>query len=69
MTGADNPRSWSRPIQPTPPTMGCFRASDIVNLRIQADLAMLSACATAPSGEDGRDGRGDVSIKLLRVVT
>lgn len=32
-----------------------LRASDIVGLDIRADLAVLSACSTAPSGEDGAE--------------
>lgn len=30
---------------------GLLRASDIVNLRLRSDLAILSACSTAPSSE------------------
>lgn len=44
---------------------GLLRASDIVNLHIQADLVILSACSTAPAGEDGSEPLAGLASAFL----
>ena len=44
---------------------GLLRASDIVGLDLDSDLVMLSACETAPSGEDGAEPLSGLASAFL----
>ncbi len=44
---------------------GLLRASDIVALNLRADLVILSACSTAPSGEDGAEPLAGLASTFL----
>jgi CHAT domain-containing protein len=44
---------------------GFLRASDVVALNIRADLVILSACSTVPSGEDGAEPLAGLASAFL----
>jgi CHAT domain-containing protein len=44
---------------------GLLRASDIIGLTINADLVILSACSTSPSGEDGAEPLAGLTSAFL----